>query len=364
MQRIGQKTGKLIRAGLFVGSLVAASGVAQLGALAGEFDGVTLRVGTWGGSWKANMEELIVPKFEAMGGKIEFVTGSPQANLAKVITGRGKAPFDLMEILDAQVGDVMESGYLQKVDLDKIPNKQHVEAYQYNDDMVGSWHTQEVICYHVDKFAEMGIPVPTTYKDLVRPELVGKLSFPDINSGGGLANFTAINIAAGGDRDNVKPGLELINDMQVLKFWSRGGETLAQFQSGDIVAAVSNGGWCLRTRKAGVNVDAVHPDLGNGNVGVAKVGWLGIMASAEDKNVEAAHWFINEYLEEDFQLLFATKSGIIPINKGAIKRMADDEVVRDILVLDEAKIANELRFDYSGVNLSNWTDQWNRMVAQ
>ena len=239
-----------------------------------------------------------------------------------------------------------------------------MESWQYNDKLMGSWHTQEVICYHVDKFAEMGIPVPKTYTDLIRPELVGKVSFPDINSGGGLANFSAVNIAAGGDKENVQPGLELINDMKVLKFWSRGGETLTQFQSGDIVAAISNGGWCLRTRKAGVNVDSVHPDLGQGNVGVAKVGWLGIMKSSEGKNVEAAHWFINEYLEEDFQLLFATKSGIIPINKGAIKRMADDEVIRDILVLDEEKIANELRFDYSGVDLSDWTDQWNRMVAQ
>ena len=359
-----ERTRKLLRAGVFVGSLVAASGAMQFSAVAGEFDGVTLRVGTWGGSWKANMVEKIVPKFEAMGGTIEFVTGSPQANLAKVITGRGKAPFDLMEILDAQVADMLESGFLQKIDLDKIPNTQHVDSYQYNDDLVGSWHTQEVICYHVDKFAEMGIPVPKTYADLIRPELAGKVSFPDINSGGGLANFSAINIAAGGDKDNVKPGLELINKMKVLKFWSRGGETLSQFESGDIVAAVSNGGWCLRTRKAGINVDSVHPDLGNGNVGVAKVGWLGIMKSAEGKNVDAAHWFINEYLEEDFQFLFATKSGIIPINKGAIARMHEDEVIRDILVLDQAKIANEFRFDYTGVNLSDWTDQWNRMVAK
>ncbi len=355
---------KVLRAGLVAGSVVAASGAASFTAVAGEFDGVTLRVGTWGGSWKANMVELIVPKFEAMGGKIEFVTGSPQANFAKVITGRGKAPFDVMEVLDAQIGDAMESGYFQKVDLSKIPNKKYVDDYQYNENMVGSWHTQEVICYHVDKFAEQGIPVPKTYADLIHPKLAGKVSFPDINSGGGLANFTAINIAAGGDRDNVQPGLELINKMKVLKFWSRGGETLSQFESGDILAAVSNGGWCLRTRKAGVNVDSVHPVIGNGNVGVAKVGWLGILKSAEGKNVEAAHWFINEYLTEEFQLLFAVKSGIVPINKNAIARMHEDEVIRDILVLDQEKIANELRFDYTGINLSAWTDQWNRMVAK
>ncbi len=341
---------------------IALSGVMATSALAGQFDGVTLRLGTWGGSWKANIVERIVPKFEALGGKIEFVTGSPQANLAVVVAARGRAPFDVMEIMDAQVDSVMEGGFIQKIDLSKIPNKKHIASFQYSDDLVGSWHTQEVICYNKDKYAELGIPAPKTYSDLVRPELAGRLTFPDINSGGGLSNFAGVVYAAGGDVNNIKPGLELINKMKILKFWSRGGETLAQFQSGDIYAAVSNGGWCLRTKKAGVNVASVHPYINDQYTGVAKVGWLGIMKNS--KNVDAAHWYINEYLDEEFQLLFAKKSGIIPLNKGAIARMGEDPVIAEILVLDPAEIAKELRIDYSKVNISDWTDQWNRMVSQ
>ena len=196
----------------------------------------------------------------------------------------------------------------------------------------------------------------------MRPELAGRISFPDINSGGGLANFGGVVHAAGGDEKNIKPGLELINDMKVLKFWSRGGETLAQFQSGDIYASVSNAGWCLRTKKAGVNVTSVHPKIKEGVVGVAKVGWLGVMKSS--KNVAAAHWFINQYLSEDFQVLFAKKSGLVPINKKAIARMSEDPVISEILVLDPAGIAMEQRIDYSKVTISDWTDQWNRMVAK
>ena len=72
---------------------------------AAEFDGVTLRIATFGGSWKQNIEDVIGPKFAALGGKLEFVTGSPQSNLAKLIAGRGTAPFDVMEVLDAQEKD-------------------------------------------------------------------------------------------------------------------------------------------------------------------------------------------------------------------------------------------------------------------
>ena len=350
------------RAALMGAAAALAMVVAPAGAVAGEFDGVTLRVGTWGGSWKANMEELIVPKFEALGGKIEFVTGSPAANFAKLVAARGNAPFDLMEILDAQVAAFKELDYLQSLDLSKIPNTEHIADFQKTEYMTGSWDSQEVICYHKDKYAELGLPVPTTYSDLVNPKLSGRLSFPDINSGGGLANLGGVVHATGGNETNIKPGLELIKDMQVLKFWSRGGETLAQFQSGDIFASVSNAGWCLRTKKAGVNVTSVHPKISDDTVGVAKVGWLGIMKSS--KNAAAAHWFINEYLSEDFQVLFAKKSGLVPINSKAIQRMSEDPVVSEMLVLDPAKISKQLRIDYSKVNIPDWTDEWNRTIAK
>ncbi|MBI1386577.1 MAG: extracellular solute-binding protein [Rhizobiales bacterium] len=347
---------------LIVGTLLAITQALAGPALAGKFDGVTLRIGTWGGSWKANMEERIVPRFEAEGGKIEFVTGSPQANFAKVVAARGQAPFDIMEILDAQVSDILEAGFLQKLNLELIPNKQHMDAYQYNENMIGSWHTQEVICYNKDKFAELGIPAPTTYKDLVRPELEGRISFPDINSGGGLANLGSLAYATGGDENNIKPALEMLKAMKILKFWSQGGELVQQYQSGDVYASVSNAGWCLRAKNAGVNVTSVHPFIKEGMVGVAKEGWLGIMSNST--NVEAAHWFLNEYLDEEFQLLFAKKSGITPINRNAIARMGEDPVIAEMLVLDPVKIQKQQRTDYSKFQISDWTDEWNRMVAQ
>lgn len=329
---------------------------------AGEFDGVTLKVATWGGSWKENIEDEIVPKFEAMGGKIEFVTGSPQANLAKLIAGRGRAPFDVMEVLDAQEKDFFTTNeFIQKIDYANMANVKHLQKWQYNDWRIASWSTQESICYNRDKFAELGIPAPTTYADLTNKKLAGRISIPDITSGGGLANFGAIAYAAGGNEQNVKPGLELIKNMNALKFWSRGGEVVTQFQSDDIYAAVVHSGWCVRARNAGVNVMTVHPIIGNGAVGVNKYGWLVIMKSSE--NVKAANWFLNAYNDKDFQLLYASKSGVVPVNQKAIKLLKSDPVLAEMLQLDPADIANELRIDYSKVDISDWIDQWNRSVV-
>lgn len=329
---------------------------------AAEFDGVTLRIATFGGSWKQNIEDVIGVKFAALGGKLEFVTGSPQANLAKLIAGRGKAPFDVMEVLDAQEKDFFVTNeFIQKVDLSVISNKVYLDKADYNEWRVASWHTQESICYNKDKFAELGIPIPKTYIDLANPKLAGRLSIPDITSGGGLANFGAIAIAAGGDEKNVKPGLDLIKSLNALKFWSRGGEVVTQFGSGDIYAAVVHSGWCVRARNAGNNVTTVHPVFKDGRVGVHKAGWLVIMKSSE--NAKAASWFINEYNDTDFQLVYARKSGVVPVNTKSLSQLGSDPVLAEMLQLDPEVIANQVRIDYTRVNISDWIDQWNRSVT-
>ena len=351
------KTVRNTLAGLMLAMLISPS------AFAGQFDGVTLRVGTWGGLWKDNQVENIVSKFEAEGGKVEFVTGSPAANFAKIVAARGQAPFDVVEILAAQVKDYHELEVLHPLDLSLIPNVQYLADSRYNESLVGSWETQEVICYHQDKFAEEQIPVPATYRDLVHPKIAGRLQFPDINSGGGLPGLAGVAFSEGGDETNIEPGLKVVKDMNVLKFWARGGETMAQFESGDIIAAVVHAGWCLRTKKlAGQNVTSVHPRISDDQVGVASEGWWGVMQNSE--NVAAAQWYINQFISADYQLKMATKTGLVPVNQSVFGDMANDPLVAEMIVLDPEKVANQLRVDYSKVIISDWTDQWNRAIAE
>ena len=125
------------------------------------FDGVTLRVATFGGPWRDDLVKFVAPKIEAMGAKVEFIIGSPQDNLAKIIAARGReAPFDVVEILDAQFDQVVEGGLLVPIDYNAVPNSSQIEGWQRNPNGVGNWTTQEVICYDKGKFAELGLPVP------------------------------------------------------------------------------------------------------------------------------------------------------------------------------------------------------------
>src|SRR5262249_3154679 len=141
-------------AGSLAAVLLAAGQPSPAAAQGKRFDGVTLRVGTFGASWKDAQEELIGKRFTALGGKGEYITGSPQANLAKLVASRGRLPFDMMEVLDAQEGDLISSGFLAPIDLEKIPNKSLIAKTLYSKDFVGTWYTQEGICYLKAKYQE------------------------------------------------------------------------------------------------------------------------------------------------------------------------------------------------------------------
>src|SRR5215510_15624293 len=70
-------------------------------ASAGQFDGVTVRFGTFGGKWRDIVDSYVAKAFEKEGGKIEYVLGQPANNMAKLIAARGQEPpFDILETMD------------------------------------------------------------------------------------------------------------------------------------------------------------------------------------------------------------------------------------------------------------------------
>ena len=202
--------------------------------------------------------------------------------MAKLIAARGQPVCDVIEILDATWDQMVELDFVvDELDFSLLPNAKHLADWQIGKNFTGSWFTQEGICYNAEKFAEHGIPTPTTYKDLIHPKLEGLIQIPDITSGGGLANFGGIVKAAGGDENNVKPGLDLINAMNVKKFWKRGSEGVTLLENGDIWALISHVGWCMRGHKAGQTyLKFVHPIIDDEHVGVNKFGFLSIVKNS------------------------------------------------------------------------------------
>src|SRR5262245_7002890 len=130
-------------------------------ASAGQFDGVTVRIGTFGGKWRDIVESYVSKAFEQEGGKIEYVLGQPANNMAKLIAARGQEPpFDILETMDNFLPQLGAGNFTEKLDLTQLPNLSELDKSMYDSGKVRIWITEEGIVYNRKKFAEAGIPGP------------------------------------------------------------------------------------------------------------------------------------------------------------------------------------------------------------
>lgn len=353
---------RVLQSILFTGSLLAMSlaGPAYA-AEENRFQGVTLRVGTWGGATRDGMRDYVASEIEKRGGKVEFVIGSPHDNFAKVIASRGRSPIDVFNFDANMVPEILGRNLLLKLNLDNLPNARVLKSDKYNDFMVATWNTQEMIIYNKDRFRDNNLQPPETLADLRNPKLAGRVLVPDISSGAGIEAVGAFALTAGGNEQNIEPGLRLIREIPNVRFWRAGGELVTQFKSGDIWAAVAHAGWAVRIARAGVPVAAVPARIGK-HRGIFAEAYMGVIKGAPSQ--EAAEFFINTMVSADAQYEFALKTGIVPVNAQARSRMGGVPVVRDFVVLDQGRIDEMIKLDATKINLDQWNEQWNQVISR
>ena len=336
--------------------------LAERAAAQGRFAGATLRIGTFGGTNGETIRAAVGERFAATGATLEFVTGSPQDNMAKVIAARRREPpMDAFEILGAQVPQVNALNLLTELDYSEVPNAAVLDPAQRLPNMVAIWTTQEMIIVNGPKLAEQGIPMPARLQDLANPRLRGRVMIPDISSGGGLEAVGAFALAAGGNEANIDPGLLLIRSIQDLRLWKAGGELVTAFRSGDIWVGVAHAGWAVRTVYAGVPVTSVPAPLGT-HVGLIKEGFMGVVRGSRQPALTA--FYINAYLDAATQNLMAVRTGTVPVHPAARAALSETAVLREQMMLDPVRVANMARIDFSKVDIATWNDRWNRVIAR
>jgi putative spermidine/putrescine transport system substrate-binding protein len=327
------------------------------------FDGVTLRIGTFGGNWRDFVRDQVTAELEKHGAKIEWVLGSPADNLAKLVAARGQAaPFDVFEVMDATKDDVLEGGFLDKINLNNIPNKAGLRPDQYNEWLVANWTSQEALVFNEAKFKELGIATPTKYADLLNPKLAGRVSFPDITSGGGVAAIAGVNKEAGGREDNIDPAIKTIKDLKAQGYWKAGGNVVTQFRTGDVWAALINAGWGVQGINSGLALKVEHIKFADGRQGVVKLGWWGVVKGT--KNQAAAEFMINQFLDPKVQEHMSRHHGLVAVHKDALANLAKDPVLNANLLLSPAQVANFYAPDFKKIDMTVWLDKWNRGLTR
>lgn len=326
---------------------------------AGMFDGVEVRVASFGGKWRKLIESTVGEAFEKEGGKMVYVAGSPSPNFAKLIAARGaEAPFDLMETTDDFLPPLLAKGYLDEIDFGNVPNADALASQDKSKHWVKTWTTQSAIIYNTDKFQQHGIPVPKRYSDLKHPKLQGKISIPDISGGGIMPCLIGMALEGGGDETNIQPALDLVSSLEVKAFWKGNSGLRTLLKSGDVWAACA-GVHTMGRLLGAAPLWATHVEVKPGIRGVLKQGWL--VKIKGGKNDAARDWIVNYFISKQHQ------EGVM---KGWLLSSREDILAgyaskpgMDFMRLKPDEVKNMYSIDFSKVNRAAYTEQWNREVG-
>lgn len=343
-----------------VGGVVAAW--AAPSASAGELDGKTLRLGTWGGSWRDSLDQVIGKQLAGRGATIDYVLGSPAANLAKLVAARGReAPMDSMEGAPDLAPSMISARLITKLDYEKLPNAKGLLSLARGDFHVITVATLDGIVFNTARFAEAGIPAPKQYKDLINPKLVGRIAFPDITHTQHWNAVVGLAYDAGGDETSLTKAIPLINQIKPASFYESSTDLATKFGSGEIWAAPWHAGFVVRLKRTGLPVAMSHPQVGR------KYGALWPVLHhqvAGAKAPELAAAFLDTYLSPAAQFDHSKFTGSLPMNADARERLSSDPENKDVLMFSDAELNNALLIDFSRIDLPAWREAWSRDIKR
>jgi len=326
------------------------------------FDGVTLRVATYGGGWDKVVQQGASAQFQALGGRVEYVIGTPGNHLAKLIAAHGgPPPFDVFDVADSSLSDTVEGGFLQKLDLADIPNVKDTMQSAYPNLAITAWTTQEGIVYDADRFKALGIPAPQHYRDLLNPKLRGLVEPIDCGTPGAVQFIVAAAKDDGGSETDLDAGFKLLHDLKALKYERVGSEAMQNLKTGDIYAVTMHAGYAIQGLRDNMPLGFTHPVVGS-QKGIIKEGLLGIANGTP--NLKAAEFFINAYLSEGAQYQLAVQRGIVPVNANARRRLGEDPLLQRTFLLKQEDVANMMRVDWHKLDIATFCDKWNRAIAR
>jgi len=331
------------------------------GALAKGAGAAPLRVATYGGSWRDNVEKYMCAKLIQAGVKIEFIIGNPNANLAKLIAAhrQNETPFDVMDGSPLFYRQMVNAGMLEKVDYAKLPHAKGMPAWVLQQYQVEPNWTTEGVVYNAAKFREAGVPPPEKYTDLMNPKLKGRVAYPDPAHVQHWGVTVALAYESGGSESNMSGAIGLIKKIDPVYYYTSSVDLAAKFGSGDIWAAPWGASWAVRLKESGQDVAVAYTKIGD-KKGALWPATKMIIKGAQ--NLQAARGYLDAYLADDSSYGFCMEVGNVPASAEARQRMAQNPIRKKMLLLSDAQLENAFRVQWDKIDANKWRDTWNRGI--
>lgn len=355
------------RRSLFTAAIASALGIGELGRIVPawaqtDLKGKSLRVATYGGSWRDAMAKYITGPLVDSGLKVDYLLGNPDDNLAKLIAAKrqGQIPFDVMDGSTLTYPEAYKAGLYEKIDFAALPGAKNVPDWAREDGyVIYSW-APEGIVYNEDKFKELGIPAPTSFLDLRNPKLKGRVAFPAPVHVHHWAPVVGLAMLGGGDETNLRPAIPFIKEIAPVYFYTSSVEVSTRFASGDIWAAPWGAGWAVRLKRAGSPIGVGYHSFGTRKGSL----WPGPLSITKGTpNLEAANAYLAAWLTVEGPAQFCAATGVLPVSAAARARFAElDPLSRAMLLWQDKQIDNSFRVNFAKLNGNQWREIWNHEV--
>lgn len=304
-----------------------------------------------------DFKTLVYDPFEKQCGcKLVVETGNSVERLAKMEANKENPVVDMAVVSMADALSASRKGLVEKIDPSKLTNfaKLYDLAKDPNGDgmSVGYTFYATSIAYRSDK---MKID---TWADLLKPEYVGHVAFPNVTTNQGPPALYMLGLALGKDTPDLKGPIEAVGEKKddIVTFYEKSSQLIQLMQQEEIWAApIGRFSWAGFT-KLDLPVAWATPKEG-------QTGGMNVMVVTKgSKNQDLALQFMDFWLSTDIQTKLAEKLIDSPANKD----VKVSEGAANNLTYGE-DTAKSLKLIPSAAALDNrdaWLKEWNDKVGQ
>jgi putative spermidine/putrescine transport system substrate-binding protein len=317
-----------------------------------------LVVSTWGYNQDLIDKNLTKPFEEKYNVKIVYETGNNSDRLTKLIARKDNPNVDVVHFAGPFTFRAMEEGLLQPVDPSLLSN--YDQLYDWAKDPLGGNAgigyaiNSYLFIYRSDKVTE---PV-TSWADLLREDVKGYVTVPDIATTNGPATIVMLAEAFGGDIDNTEPAWERLPDLadQLVTTYRRSSELTSLVQQEEVWLAPYSSFAIGNLLETGLPLERAFPVEGI----PAAPSVVSIVAGTEKSDL--AHKYIDFLISQEVQTAQAmdlvdspTNMNVeVPEDVGSLLTYGE-EMLNSLVFLDQGKL-NE--------HADDWLQRWNDVMLQ
>lgn len=314
---------------------------------------------------REHVMEYIAPRLKEKLGVELVAEAIGSANMVERVTAQGANPRISIAQWDVPIGlQACGNGLCKPIDLDRAPNAKKLFDWAYTRDKDGKPTVLATnvlgvgIIYNEKEFEKAKIAPPTSWADLMRPEMKGRLAITAPQSTMGTAALVMLAKNAGGSEKEIEPGFKATKDMMrnVHTVFTWTSELSNLLQLGEIWVAVTSSNIAPALQGQGIPMKFVMPKEGSPTVN----GGLSLVKGGPCE--AAAYEYLNLYYSDEFQVRRMVEGGTASPTKSSWEKLTAEQTAK--MGLTAKDFDKLVTFDWAAVNEARpgWIQRWQREI--